>query len=146
MKDCRFVGIVLTLCVAAWLGFRTPRASAQKTKGKTRPAATKYLMRGIVQPNCAGLAKLLKDVGPADAKAWEMVACHASCLNEMSFVLMDDGRCPDAVWAKSAKTLRGCTASLLTAIEKKDAEAAQAAFQGVTESCSSCHKQHRPKK
>jgi len=43
--------------------------SAQVKKGKTRPAATKYLMRGIMQPNCAGLGKLLKGDGPGNAKA-----------------------------------------------------------------------------
>ena len=49
-------------------------ASAQVKKGKTRPAATKYLMRGIMQPNCAGLGKLLKGDGPADDKAWDTAA------------------------------------------------------------------------
>jgi hypothetical protein len=53
---------------------------AQKTKGKTREAETKFLMRGINQPNSASLAKLLK-AGPADDKTWEQVDCHASILD-----------------------------------------------------------------
>lgn len=119
-------------------------APAQITKGKKRPAATKYLMRGINQPNCAGLAKLLKE-GPADDKAWDTAACHATCLNEMGHVLMDDGRCPDAVWAGAAKSLREGSAAVVAAAEKKDLEAAKTAFKSVTDSCAACHKAHRPK-
>ena len=57
-----------------------------------------------MRPNCAGLGKLLKGDGLADDKAWDTAACHASCLNEMSYLLMSDGRCPDGFWAKAAKT------------------------------------------
>lgn len=31
------------------------------TQGKSRPAETKYLMRGVVQPNCAAIGKMLKE-------------------------------------------------------------------------------------
>ena len=120
-------------------------APAQITKGKKRPAPTKYLMRGINQPNCAGLGKLLKD-GPADDKAWETAACHASCLNEMGHLLMDDGRCPDATWAGAAKNLREGSAAVVAAAEKKDVEAARTAFKTVTDACAACHKAHRATK
>ena len=121
-------------------------ASAQVTKGKTRPAATKYLMRGIMQPNCAGLGKLLKGDGPADDKAWDTAACHASCLNEMSYLLMSDGRCPDATWAGAAtKDLRNGSAEVLAACEKKDLAAANAAFKRMTQACAACHKAHKGK-
>ena len=122
-----------------------PSALAQKTKGKTRAAATKFLMRGIQQPNCKGLADLLKESGPADDKAWETAACHASCLNEMSYLLMDDGRCPDGVWAGATKELREGSAAVLAATEKKDLDAAKAAFKTVTGACAACHKEHKPK-
>lgn len=129
------VGIgLITLCGNAW---------AQKTKGKTRAAATKYLMRGVQQPNCKGLGDLLKD-GPADAKAWDTAACHASCLNEMSYLLMDDGRCPDGVWAGAAKNLREGSAAALAAIEEKDLEGTRTAFKTVTGACGACHKAHKP--
>lgn len=116
--------------------------TAQITKGKKRPAATKFLMLGINQPNCAGLAKLLKD-GPANDKEWVVATCHACCLNEMGYVLMDDGRCPDAAWAGAAKSLREGGLAVAAAAAKKDLEAARAAFKTVTQACAACHKAHR---
>lgn len=127
----------------AMLGL-TSAAWAQKTKGKTQPAETKYLMRGVNQPNCAGVGKLLKD-GPADDKAWDTLACHAAILNEMSYVLMSDGRCPDGTWASAAKELRAGSAALLEAAEQKNVDAARTAFKQVTASCGACHTAHKPK-
>jgi cytochrome c556 len=118
------------------------QASAQKTKGKSRPAETKYLMRGIVFPNCSTLGKLLKEA-PADAKGWEKVAQHAVLLNEMSYVLMDDGRCPDKTWAGATKTLRECSTKVLDAARAEDAAAAQTAFKALTGACATCHKAHK---
>lgn len=120
-------------------------AAAQVAKGKTRPAATKYLMRGITQPNCKGLAELLKDPGPADDKAWDTAVCHASTLNELSFLLMDDGRCPDATWAGAAKALREASAAAIDATGKKDLAATKTAFKGVTDACKTCHDAHKKK-
>lgn len=121
-------------------------ASAQVKKGKTRPAETKYLMRGIVQPNCASLGKMLKGDGPTTDKEWDAAACHAACLNEASFLLMSDGRCPDGKWAAAAKTtLREGSAATLAACEKKDLKAASAAFKKMTQSCAACHKAHKGK-
>ena len=140
--------VVVAIGAAIGLGLMTLGGSAwaQKTKGKTRAAATKYLMRGINQAHCKGLADLLKDSGPADDKAWETAACHASCLNEMSYLLMDDGRCPDGVWAGAAKNLREGSAAVLAAIDKKDLDDAKAAFKTVTGACATCHKAHRQEK
>jgi hypothetical protein len=117
-------------------------AHAQKTKGKTRAADTKFLMRGINQLHCAALGKLLKD-GPADDKAWETALCHASILNEMSYVLMDDGRCPDKVWAGAAKTLRECSSKVMDAAKAKNADDARNAFKVLTSACATCHKEHK---
>lgn len=117
---------------------------AQVKQGKTRPAATKYLMRGIMQPNCAGLGALLKGDGPADDKAWDTAACHASCLNEMSYLLMDDGRCPDATWAAAAKTtLREGSEEAIAACNRKDLAAANTAFKKMASACAACHKAHK---
>lgn len=93
MKFTRIAVVIAGLAALVWFTGTSGDARAQKTKGKSRPAATKYLMRGIVRPNCAGLGKLLKE-GPADDEAWDTIACHAACLNELSFALMDDGRWP----------------------------------------------------
>jgi len=120
-------------------------AWGEKTKGKTRAAETKYLLRGINQPNCAALAQLLKGE-PADDKARDTMACYVSLLNEMSYLLMDDGRCPDKDWAGAAKTLRECSGKVLQAAKDKDLDAARGAFKNLTGVCAACHKVHREKK
>lgn len=137
-----------TVAVAGGLlaGTLAGGAMAQVVKGKTRPAATKYLMKGVTQPHCKGIGDLLKDSGPADDKAWETLACHAACLNELSAAIMQDGRCPDATWAGAAKSLGEGTAAVLAAAEKKDLDGAKGGFQKVTESCKTCHEAHKPKK
>jgi hypothetical protein len=131
------LGVLFLFAVIA-----TPMVEGQKTKGKTRPAETKHLMAGINGPNCSALAKLLK-AGPADDKAWADAVRHAALLNEMSYILMDDGRCPDKVWAGAAKTLRECSAKVLEAAQAKDAAAAQEAFKKMVGACSTCHKAHK---
>jgi len=143
MKAVRYAVVAVMTLSICWLSVSSETASAQKTKGKTRAAPTKYLMRGIVRPNCASLGELLK-AGPADDEAWDNAACHAACLNEMSHVLMDDGRCPDGAWATAAKTtLRDGSAAVMSAVEAKDLDAAQAAFKTVTSACAACHKAHK---
>jgi len=118
------------------------RVEAQKTKGKTRAASTKLLMKGLVSANC-GAAK--KDLDAAEIN-WDDVTLHAALLNESGYILMDDGRCPDGEWAKSAKALQTTSAALLAAAEKKDAAAAKAAFADLTaQSCKVCHAAHKPK-
>lgn len=118
---------------------------AQVKKGKSRPAATRHLMKALVFPTCSALGETLK-TGPADEKAWDLALAQASGLNELSFVLMDDGRCPDAVWAGATKELREGSASVVAALEKKDIEAARAAFKNLTGACTTCHNAHRPAK
>jgi cytochrome c556 len=120
-------------------------SDAQVTKGKTRPAETKHIMKGLVQANCASLGGLLKEKGPADDKAWEQAVVNASLLNEASFVLMEDGRCPDKDWKGAAETLRGCSGKVLEAVKEKKLEDAQAAFKELTGACGACHKVHRKK-
>jgi len=58
---------------------------------------------------------------------------------------MDDGRCPDAVWAGAAKTLREGSAAVLDAVGKKDAAAANTAIGTMTSACKSCHTAHKGK-
>lgn len=138
-----FVKVALvTACGAAMLLW-VDAAAAQKTKGKSRAAATKQLMKGIMQPNCAGLGGSLKDSGPANDDAWALAETQAACLNEMSYLLMDDGRCPDGDWANAAKTLRAGSEATLKALEKKDLAGAQAAFKQATSACAGCHKVHK---
>lgn len=139
----RQLGLALVLTAGAGLVFWSGSVDAQKSKGKERPAPTKYLMRGIVAANCGSLGGLLKDAGPADDKAWDNVASHAACINEGSYVLMDDGRCPDGVWKDACATLREGSAGVLAAADKKDLAAAQEAFKTLTGACATCHKAHK---
>ncbi len=141
MKQCVTLGIMVV--VAAGLLLADGNVSAQKTQGKTRAAATKYLMRGINGAHCKSLGEALKDDGPADDKAWDAVACHAACLNEMGYLLMDDERCPDATWSDATKTLREGSAAVLQAAEDQDLDAARAAFASMTKSCGACHTAHK---
>lgn len=138
LRTSAFGAVALTVAVLAW----SQNAEAQKTKGKTRPATTKQLMGGICAPNCGSLAKLLK-AGPEDDKTWATATQNAALLNELSYILMEDGRCPDKVWAGAVKTLRECSAKVGEAAAAKDAEAARGAFKKMVEACSTCHKAHK---
>lgn len=117
-------------------------APAQVTKGKSRLALTKQIMGGLVQTNCAAIGKGTKEA-PADDKAWDALATNAALLNEASFLLMDDGRCPDADWANAAKALRAGSAAVLAKIEAKDAAGVAAEFKTMTQACGACHKAHK---
>lgn len=128
------------LCVAV-IGI----AQAQVKQGKTRPLKTGQLMKALIKPNCDVLKKGL-DTAPSSAEAWDSLAASAAVLNEASYILMDDGRCPDGVWADATtKALRTGSADVLKAIEAKDAAAAKAAFGAMTKSCGGCHDKHKEK-
>ncbi len=132
-------------CVAMIVGMvamLSVGASAQVKKGKSRVLTTKQMMTGLIKPNCAGIGEGLK-AAPADDKAWDDLATKAALLNESSFILMDDGRCPDGEWANASKALQDGSANVLAKIEAKDYAGAQEAFKGVTGSCAACHKAHK---
>jgi len=138
----RTVTVVLVLGLGIGL---SRQASGQKTKGKTRLAPTLALMQGIMNPNCTALAAVLKGEGPKSPRDWGKVEMHAAILNEMSYVLMADGRCPDKVWKGAAEDiLRKSSGKILDAVKNKDAKAAQTAFKNLTNACDTCHKAHRP--
>ena len=137
MKKLFYVAMIVGVVSALSLG-----ATAQIKKGKTRVLTTAQMMSGLVKPNCAGIAEGLKSP-PADDKAWADLATKAALLNEASFTMMDDGRCPDSTWANASKALREGSAAVLAKIEAKDAAGAQEAFKAVTGSCATCHKAHK---
>lgn len=145
MKKTYFAAVVVCLGVLA-AGLVTERISAQVKKGKERPLLTKQLMKGLVGPHCGAIKKGLA-AKPGDDEAWADLALHAALLNESSYILMADGRCPDGVWAEAAsKTLREGSAAVLKGVEAKDAKATQEAFGAMTKSCGGCHKAHKGKK
>ena len=117
-------------------------ATGQVKQGKTRPLKTKQLMGGLVKPQCASLGEGLKE-NPADDKAWEALATKAALLNEASYMLMADGRCPDGDWKAAAETLRECSGVVLKKVAAKDANGAQKAFQAMTKACGACHSKHK---
>jgi hypothetical protein len=131
----------LTACVAVAVALLVGgNVQAQKTKGKTRPATTKQLMKGIVAPTCGELKKLLEE----KEVNWENVGVKAAVLNEAGYLLLDDGRCPDADWAKASEALKSTSAAVLEAVGKKDAAAANEAFKKLTaDGCAACHKVHK---
>ena len=124
MKNVRWGSLLAIVCSLAGIALFSTDARAQKTKGKTRPALTKQLMKGIVAANCGELKKALD----ADLPNWEDISLRAAVLNEAGHFLMDDGRCPDGDWAKAAKALQTQSAAVLAAAEKMDAAAAKEAL------------------
>lgn len=140
MNKIRWTRWSIVGCTVIALGLLVGHAEAQKTKGKTRAASTKQLMKGLVAANCGDLGKLLK----ADSPNWDDIALKAALLNEAGYILLDDGRCPDGDWANASKAIQAASVEVLAAAEKKDLEATNAAFKKLTtEGCAACHKVHK---
>ncbi|MCA9100684.1 MAG: cytochrome c [Pirellulales bacterium] len=137
----RFV-ITSAICAVAAAALVTTVAEGQVKKGKERPLLTEQLMEGLVAPNCGALKKAL-EAGPADDKAWKEVALHAALLNEASYIMMDDGRCPAADWADAAETLRTGSQAVLDAAATQNVDAGKEAFATLTKSCGACHKVYK---
>ena len=117
-------------------------STAQVKKGKTRPLTTAQLMSAIVKPEAISLGADLKK-SPSTDDEWAALATKAALLNESSYILMADGRCPDEVLKAACDTLRDCSEAVLEKIEAQDAEGAQKAVAGLMKSCRTCHQKHR---
>ncbi|MHC4993946.1 MAG: cytochrome c [Planctomycetota bacterium] len=139
--------LTCAMAVALVAGLVTWGSSTLEAKqGKTRPMTIEQLMEGTVNPHCKALKKGL-EAEPTSEKAWGALATNAALLNEASYSLMDDGRCPDKVWADAAtKTLRPHSDALLKALKSQDFASAKAAFGAMTKSCKACHDEHKKKK
>jgi cytochrome c556 len=116
------------------------QGTAQIKKGKTRPLTTKQMMGALIKPYCTSLTETLKADGPADEKAWETAVTQAALLNESGHMLMEDGRCPDSVWADASKIMQDGSQALVTKLEAKDVAGAREAMAGMMKSCGACHK------
>ena len=138
------LALLMTVGVAFALAI-SESAIGQVKKGKTRPMRTEQLMEGLVNPSCGQLGKAFKANTIAD-KAWKSLAIKAALLNEASYILMADGRCPDAVWAGAAATLRKASGQLLKEVDAKNVAGSKKAFKQLTKACAACHKAHRKKK
>ena len=143
------VSMKAALCAAVAIAIAvttTGVVQAQVKKGKVRAMKTAQWMKNVMKPQCEALKKGL-DAGPASDDSWEALSVNAALLNEASYLLMDDGRCPDGVWADAAsKTLRQGSTDVLKAIKAKDVAAAKSAFSGITKACAACHEKHKEKK
>ena len=124
----------------------TVKGLGQVKKGKTRPLTTEQLMAALVKPHMTALKKGLIDSKPQSDKDWEKLALSAALLNESSFIMMADGRCPDQIWADACiKDLRQGSAAAVVGIEKKDLKATLSGFKALGASCKACHTEHKPK-
>lgn len=142
MITLRSQRVVLALVLLTVMGV----AGAQIKKGKSQPMETKYWMQGVMKPSSGALKEGLAS-RPGDDEAWEQLAMHAALLNESSYILMADGRCPDSVWSKASQdSLRKGSADLMAAIEVRNYDAAKSAFRTAAGSCKGCHETHKPKK
>ena len=142
LKPVSTIGFAAAALIAC---FAITNGVAKIKQGETRLLKTSQLMSGAVKPHCTAVKNGL-EAGPADDDAWADIATHAAILNEISFTLMDDKRCPDGTWAEAAsKDLREGSAAVVAASDKKDAEAAMAAFKSMTASCKKCHDVHKEK-
>jgi cytochrome c556 len=145
MKKSSIAGLAFVVVTMMAVVLVTMPVTGQVKKGTTRPLLTKQLMGGVTGPNCGALGKGLK-AAPADDEAWGALAQSAALLNEVSYILMADGRCPDGDWANAATTLREQSQELLNCIDAQDAEGSQAAFGAMTKACGACHSKHKEQK
>ena len=142
MKRILLIGLtVLALVMLEALTSLGP-AAAQVKQGKTRLLTTQQLMLGLNKLHCGALGEGLEK-SPADDEAWEGLAVNAAMLNEASYILMADGRCPDADWANAANALGEGSALVLKKIAARDLDGTKAAFGEMVKSCAACHDAHK---
>ncbi|MDA1015594.1 MAG: hypothetical protein O3A00_14220 [Planctomycetota bacterium] len=136
---------ILAITVLLAAGFLASGGLNAQKKGKTRPLTSSQVMAGLVKPEFLKLKAGLEK-SPQDDDAWKALATSAALLNESSYILMADERCPDKPWEEGSMILRKASLNLLTQIEKKDAAGALEAFAMVQQSCKTCHAEHKYKK
>lgn len=143
MKRAFVAGVALVwLAGVVLVNARDGQTAPAPKKKKSRAATVHQLMEGLVSVNCSALKKALD----ADAPDWKQVQLRAALLNEAGFLLLADGRCPDATWAKAARALQTHSVEVIEAARKSDKDAALAAFKKLTSNgCAACHKVHRKK-
>jgi len=121
------------------------QAERPEGKGGKRPLQTSTVMKSLTKPNCNAIRDLLEKE-PKTSEDWDKLIEHSELLSEVSFILMDDGRCPDYIWeGAAALTLRNCAKAIIAASEKRNIVVARGAFEKLTESCTSCHDAHKGK-
>lgn len=129
------------LAAAGALAFMAAGARSEEAK-EARAATVKHLMSGVNQPAMVALSKVGRQA-PVSDKDWAGLEAQAGLLNEMGFCLMEAGRCPDDVWAKSSADLRAASAAAVEAARTKNLETLKAQIPKLGASCKACHEVHR---
>jgi cytochrome c556 len=140
----RYVAVAVVASVAAVVAL-AGGSIAQVKAGKSRPLTTKQLMSGHVKPHVVALSDLLKGDGPADDAAWANAATHLALLNETSYTMMDDGRCPAQDWADACMMMRKGSATAIEKIAAKDLAGTREGVGTIMASCAACHSVYHKK-
>lgn len=134
------------IAVTALLGFGLSAASQTQVvaqgKGNARALTVTQMMAGLVKPKHVDLKAGLEKETLTD-EDWKALATHAALLNESSYILMQANRSPDDVWKEASQQMRRGSAEVLKHLENKDAKAALASFEKITQSCRTCHSVHK---
>ena len=140
-----FAAGIVTLAGLAFT-VSSSQVTAQK-KGKTRPLTTAQMMSGLVKPQLVSLQGHVADEKtPEGEDGWKALTTSIALLNESSYMMMEDDRCPDKKWADACDILRKGTESALQKAAKKDAAGVRESIAGITASCKACHSEYKYKK
>jgi len=119
--------------------------TAQK-KGTTRPLTTAQMMSGLVKPQLVALKELVAEDHKVEGEEdWQAVKTSISLLNESSYMMMADDRCPDKIWADACDILRKSTETALQKADQKDAAGVRESIPDFIASCKACHTEHKYK-
>tara|TARA_R110002072_G_scaffold99008_1_gene217988 strand:+ start:112969 stop:113472 length:504 start_codon:yes stop_codon:yes gene_type:complete len=144
-KSFAFAAAIIALSGLAFT-FLSSTVTAQK-KGKSRPMTTAQLMSGLVKPHLVAVqGHVAEEKTPEGEDSWKTLTTSIALLNESSYTMMEDDRCPDKVWADACEILRKATESGLKSAAKQDAAGVRASIEGITASCKACHTEHKYKK
>jgi cytochrome c556 len=144
-KSFAFVAGIIAVSGLAFTMLSSP-VTAQK-KGQSRPMTTAQLMSGLVKPQLVAVQGHVADEkAPEGEDGWKALTTSIALLNESSYTMMDDDRCPDKIWADACQVLRKATESGLKSAAKQDAAGVREALAGIGASCKACHAEHKYKK
>lgn len=144
-KSFAFAAGIIALSGLAFTLLSSP-VTAQK-KGKSRPLTTAQLMSGLVKPQLGAIQGHVADEKtPESEDGWKALTTSIALLNESSYTMMEDDRCPDKIWADACEILRNATAAGLKSAAQKDAAGVRESIVGITASCKACHTEFKYKK
>lgn len=144
-KSFAFAAGIIALAGLAFT-LSSSQVTAQK-KGESRPMTTAQLMSGLVKPQLGSIKGHVDDEKtPKGEDGWKSLTTSIALLNEASFTMMEDDRCPDKVWADACQVLRKATEKGLHSAVKKDAAGVRESITGILASCKACHTEHKYKK